>query len=90
MFLFLQSLEILYNYDNSLMELKTKKEKRSVLHLAVKSRSVVAVRFVFRNGLDLVNSVDSMLQTPVHYAAGLKRPSILEYFISKGGNVTTV
>ena len=72
------------------MELKTKTEKRSVLHLAVKSGSVVAVKFVFSNSPDLVNNVDGMSQTPVHYAAALKHPTVLEYFLSKGGNIMAV
>lgn len=72
------------------MELKTKKQKTSVLHLAVKSGSVVAVKFVFSNSPDLVNNVDGMSQTPVHYAAALKHPAVLEYFLSKGGNIMAV
>ena len=70
------------------MKLKTKINKRSVLHLAVKSRSVVAVRFFLSKDPDLINTVDSMLQSPVHYAASLKQSSVLELLISKGCDTT--
>ena len=84
----MQSLKILHEYDNSLMKLKTTVRNRSVLHLAVKSRSVVVVKFVLSKDLDLVNTVDSMSQSPLHYAAGLKQSSVLELLISKGGDTT--
>ena len=70
------------------MKLKTKISKRSVLHLAVKSRSVVAVRFFLSKDPDLINTVDSMLQSPVHYAASLKQSSVLELLICKGCDTT--
>lgn len=81
-----QSLQILHEYDNSLIKLKTIIGKKSVLHLAVKSRSVLAVKFVLNEDPDSVNCVDSMLQTPVHFAASLKQSSIMELLISKGSN----
>ena len=81
---------MLNEYDNSLMKLKTTVKKRSVLHLAVMSRSEVAVKFVLSKDPDLVNYVDNFLQTPVHYAASLKQPSILELLITKGCDTTTV
>ncbi|CAB3999948.1 transient receptor potential cation channel subfamily A member 1-like isoform X1, partial [Paramuricea clavata] len=84
----IESLKILHEYDNSLMKLKTTIRNRSVLHLAVKSRSVVLVKFVLSKDLDLVNTVDSMSQSPLHYAAGLKQSSALELLISKGGDAT--
>ena len=79
---------MLHEYDNSLIMLKTTMGKRSVLHSAVKSRSVVAVKFVLSKDPDLVNTVDSMLQSPLHYAASLKQSNVLECLISKGGDTT--
>ena len=84
----LQSLKILLEYDNSLIMLKTTMGKRSVLHSAVKSRSVVAVKFVLSKDPDLVNTVDSMMQSPLHYAAGLKQSNVLEFLISKESDLT--
>ena len=84
----MQSLQILHAHDNSLIKLKTTKGMKSVLHLAVKSRSLVAVKFVHSKDPDLVNAVDSMLQSPVHYAASLKGCSILELLISDGCDTT--
>ena len=78
---------MLYNHENSLMDLKTR-NKKYVLHLAVKSRSVVAVEFVLSKNLDLMSCKDNMSQTPVHYAASLKQTSILELLISKGACTT--
>ena len=70
------------------MYLKTTREERSVLHLAVKSRSVVSARFLLNEEPDLLHCVDNMSQSPVHYAASLKQTRILELFISKGCNTT--
>ena len=70
------------------MKLKTSTGKRSVLHMAVRSQSVVAVKFVLHKVPELANCVDSMLQTPVHYAASQKQTSILQFLISKGCNTT--
>ncbi|XP_028396650.1 serine/threonine-protein phosphatase 6 regulatory ankyrin repeat subunit B-like [Dendronephthya gigantea] len=84
----IESLKILYEYDNSLMKLETKIAKRSVLHLAVKSKSMIAVKFVLSKDTDSVNRVDNMLQTPVHYAAGIRQSNILEFLISKDGDTT--
>ena len=79
---------MLYQYDNSLIKLKTMVGKRSLLHLAVVSRSIASVMFVLSKSPDLLNIVDSMLQTSVHYAAALKQSYILEYLISKGSDTT--
>ncbi|XP_028403676.1 transient receptor potential cation channel subfamily A member 1-like isoform X2 [Dendronephthya gigantea] len=84
-----ESLQILHGYDDSLIQLKTAVKKRSVLHSAVRSRSVAAVKFVECKAPGLMNSVDSALQTPVHYAAGLNQSRILEFFIYKGANTTS-
>ncbi len=70
------------------MELKTTTGKRSVLHLAVRSRSAIAVKFIMDKDPDLANSVDNMSQTPVHYAASLKQTSILEILVYKGCDTT--
>ena len=70
------------------MKLKTTTGKRSVLHLAVRSKSVIAVKFIISKDPDLANSVDNMLQTPVHYAASLKQTSILQLLVSKGCDTT--
>ncbi len=70
------------------MKLKTTTGKRSVLHLAVRSRSVVTVKFVLSKNPDLANCIDNLLQTPVHYAASLKQTSILQYLVSKGCDTT--
>ena len=80
----IESLEILFEYDKSLMKLKTSTGKRSVLHMAVRNKSVVAVKFVLDKIPELANCVDSMSQTPVHYAASQKQTSILQLLISKG------
>lgn len=85
-----QSLQILHEYDNSLIKLKTTIGRRSVLHLAVKSRSVLAVKFVLNKDPDSVNFVDNMLQTPVHFAASLKQSRIMELLISKGSDTTVL
>ncbi|CAB3995209.1 transient receptor potential cation channel subfamily A member 1-like, partial [Paramuricea clavata] len=84
----IESLEMLHEYDNSLIKLKTTMGKRSVLHSAVKGRAVVVVKFVLSKDPDLVNTVDSMLQSPLHYAASLKQSNVLECLISKGGDTT--
>ncbi|CAB3983037.1 ankyrin repeat [Paramuricea clavata] len=84
----IESLRILLEYDNSLIKLKTTMGKRSVLHSAVKSRSVVAVKFVLSKGPDLVNTVDSIMQSPLHYAASLKQSNVLEFLISKESDLT--
>ena len=65
-------------------------EKRSVLHVAVKSRSDVAVKFVLSKDPDLMNCVDILSQTPLHYAASLKQPSILDLLLTKGCDTTAV
>jgi ankyrin repeat protein len=36
----------------------------------------------------LVNTVDSMMQSPLHYAAGLKQSNVLEFLISKESDLT--
>ncbi|XP_028403677.1 transient receptor potential cation channel subfamily A member 1-like isoform X3 [Dendronephthya gigantea] len=82
-----QSLEALYEYDNSLLKLKTTAGGKSVLHLAVKSRSAITVKFVLRKDPNLVNCVDDMLQNPVHCAAVLQS-SILELLILNGADTT--
>ncbi|XP_028398166.1 transient receptor potential cation channel subfamily A member 1-like isoform X2 [Dendronephthya gigantea] len=84
----IESLKILYEYDNSLLKLETKIARRSALHLAVKSKSMIAVKFVLSKDPDSVNRVDNMLQTPVHYAAGIRQSNVLEFLISKGGDTT--
>ena len=80
-------MEALYEYDNSLLTLKTTPGRKSVLHVAVKSRSVTAVKFVLSKDPGLVNSVDDVLQNPVHYAAGLQSRT-LELLILNGADTT--
>ena len=72
------------------MKLKTTVQKRSVLHVAVKSRSEIAVKFVLGKDPDLINSVDILSQTPVHYAASLKQSSILDLLLTKGCDTAAV
>jgi ankyrin repeat protein len=71
------------------MGLKTRNKKKSVLHLAVESKSMVTVKFVLSKDLDLINCEDNMSQTSIHYAASLKQTSILELLISKGACTTS-
>jgi ankyrin repeat protein len=70
------------------MKLKTATGKRSVLHMAVTSRSVVVVKFVLSKVPELANCMDGISQTPMHYAASQKQTSILQLLISKGCDTT--
>lgn len=82
-------MKILHDYDKSLLELKTGGDENSVLHLVVKSRSMVAVKFVLSKAPGLMTEVDKKFKrTPAHYAASLKQPNILEVLISKGCDTT--
>ena len=71
------------------MKLKTTVKKRSVLHVAVKSRSEYAVNFVLSKDPDIIDCVDNLSQTPAHYAAALKQSCILELLIIKGCETAT-
>ena len=87
-----KSLEMLYGHDTTLMLLRTTKGNESVLHSAVKSRSLLVVKYILtcilKEDPTLVNAVDNMLQSPVHYAAAFKQSNVLELLLSNGCDST--
>ncbi|XP_046851415.1 transient receptor potential cation channel subfamily A member 1-like isoform X2 [Xenia sp. Carnegie-2017] len=89
-----ESLEMLYGHDTTLMLLRTTKGNESVLHSAVKSRSLLVVKYILtcilKEDPKLVNAVDNLFQSPVHYAAAFKQSNVLELLLSYGCDSTLI
>ncbi|XP_046847838.1 transient receptor potential cation channel subfamily A member 1-like isoform X2 [Xenia sp. Carnegie-2017] len=90
----IESLEMLCTYDDTLLWLRTTRRNESVLHSAVKSKSLLVVKYVLtyfhKEDPQFVNAVDNMLQSPVHYAAAFKQSNVLELLLSNGCDSTLI
>ena len=68
------------------MKLRSKVNKRCVLHFAVLSSSTVTVQFVTSKAPEQMNMADYMARTPVHFAATVTQKDIIALLLCKGAD----